>query len=108
MAGQAGRDRAIEQVDPHADAGEQVVDLTDPEQVTGRLIREQRDGEAEHAVHLLLVAPQGPTDRDPIDFRRARALGRETAQVLVDAALDDPEDRLARRGLALVPVEAAI
>ncbi len=39
---------------------------------------------------------------------RADPLGRAAAKLLVDAALDDPEHRLARRAFALVPREAAV
>ena len=64
--------------------------------------------EAEHAVHLLLLAPQRAADRDPVDPGRRRPLGRFAAQVLVDPALDDPEDRLVGRALPRVPLEAAV
>ena len=79
-----------------------------PSRWRGRLVGQQRHGEAEHAVHLRLLAPEGAADRDPVDRRRGVPLGRLPAQVLVDPALDDPEDRLAGRTLALVPGEAAV
>src|SRR5207247_9343066 len=59
-------------------------------------------------VHLLLAATERSTDRDAVDRRGRDPLGRGTAEVLVDAALDDPEHRLARRPLGLVPGEAAV
>ena len=62
----------------------------------------------EHAAHLLLVAAEGAADRDPVDAGRGDALRRSLPQVLVDAALDDPEDRLAPRPVRVVPVEAAV
>ena len=63
---------------------------------------------ASTAAHLLLVAAEGAADRDPVDAGRRDRLGRLAPQVLVDAALDDPEDGLPRRALALVPGEAAV
>ena len=62
----------------------------------------------DHLAHLLLVLAERPADRDPVDPRRGDGLGRLAAQVLVDAALDDPEDRLPRRAVLGVPGEAAV
>ena len=108
MTRQPGGDGAVEEVEPEGDTVEEVVDLADPEQVLGRVRRQQRRRQPEHAAHLLLVAPQGAADRDPVDPRLGDELRRGPAQVLVDPALDDPEDGLARRALTLVPGEAAI
>ena len=72
VAGEAGRDRAVEDVEAEGDAGEQVVDLADPEQVLGRLLRQQRRGQRQHLAHLLLVAPERAADRDPVDTRPRR------------------------------------
>ena len=63
---------------------------------------------AEHLAHLGLVAAEGAADRQAVDAGGGDGLGRLAPQVLVDAALDDAEDRLARRPLALVPLEAAV
>jgi hypothetical protein len=42
MAGEAGGHGAVEDVEAEGDAGEQIVDLTDAEQVLGRLFGQQR------------------------------------------------------------------
>src|ERR687892_2074140 len=67
VPGDPGWDRAVEQVDPHADPGEQVVDLADPQQMARDLIGQQWCREAEDAVHLLLLSSERPADRDPVD-----------------------------------------
>ena len=99
VPGQAGRHRAVEQVDARrAIPSTQVVGLADPEQVPRRLGRRACGAViATHPAHLLLVAAQRAADRQPVDGRRRHALGRRAAQVLVDAALDDPEHGLAAR-----------
>ena len=74
VAGEAGRHGAVEDVEAEGDAGEQVVDLADPEQVLGRLLGQQRRGHAEHLAHLLLVAAEGAADRDPVDAGRGDRL----------------------------------
>src|SRR6187549_4062169 len=66
VAGQPGRDRAVEDVEAEPDAGQQVVDVADPEQVLGRLFGEERGGQLEHAPHLLLVAAEGAADRQAV------------------------------------------
>ncbi len=108
MAGEAGGDGAVEDVEAEGDAAEQVVDLADPEQVLGRRLGQQRRGHRQDVVHLRLVAPEGAADREPVDASLGDPLRRFPPQVLVDAALDDPEDRLALGPLALVPLEAAV
>ena len=67
MAGEAGRDGAVEDVEAEGDAAEQVVDLADPEQVLGRRLGQERRGEGEDRRHLLLVAAEGAADREPVD-----------------------------------------
>ncbi len=57
--------------------------------------------------HLLLVAAERAADRDAVDVGLGHRLGGLAPQVLVHAALHDPEDRLSRWALARVPVEAA-
>jgi len=42
-------------------------------------------------VHLPLVAAEGAADRDAVDAGGGHGRGRFAAQVLVDAALDDPD-----------------
>ena len=107
VAGEAGRDRAVEDVEAESDAGEQVVDVADPQQVLRGIGRQQRRGQREAPPHLLLVAAEGAADRDPVDRSLRDRLRRLPPQVLVDAALDDPEDRLALGAARLVPFEAA-
>ena len=63
---------------------------------------------ASTAAHLLLVAAERAADRDPVDRRGRDRLGRLAPQVLVGAALDDPEDRLPLGPWSLVPIEAAV
>ena len=85
VAGEAGRDRAVEDVEAEGDAGEQVVDVADAEQVLGGLLGQQRRGQLEHAAHLLLVAPERAADRDPVDPGGGDGLRRLAPQILVDA-----------------------
>ena len=108
VAGEAGRDRAVEYVEAERDAGEQVVDLADPEQVLGRRLGQQRRGEGEHLAHLRLVAPQGAADRQAVKCGLRDRLRGVAPKVLVDPALDDPEHGLAPRPILLMPPEAAI
>ena len=108
MAAQASRNGAVEDVDAQGDEVEEVVRLADPQEMLGRVSRQERDGQLEHARHLVLVAAERAADRDAVDRRGAYALGRAPAKLLVDAALDDPEDGLPRWSLALVPLEAAV
>ncbi len=79
-----------------------------PSRCFGACLGQQRRGHRQHRLHLLLVAAEGAADRQPVDACRGDPLGGLAAQVLVDAALDDAEDRLARRPLAPVPLEAAV
>jgi len=51
---------AVEDVEAEGDAGEQVVDLADAEQVLGRRLGQQRRGHGEHLAHLGLVAAEVP------------------------------------------------
>ena len=81
---------------PERDPLDQVVGLADPQQVARRVGVEVGRGHRDHASHLLLVAAQRPADREAVHGRRRDALGRGAAEVLVHAALDDPEHRLAR------------
>ncbi len=108
VAGEAGRHGAVEDVEAEGDAGEQVVNLADAEQVLGRSLGQHRRGHRQHLAHLHLVAAERAADREPVDAGRGDVLGRFTPQILVDAALDDPEDRLALRPVLAVPGEAAI
>jgi len=108
VAREPGRHGAVEDVEAERDAGHQVVGLADAEQVLGRRLGQQRRGHREHLAHLGLVATEGAADREAVDASGGDGLGRLAPQVLVDAALDDAEDRLARRPLALVPGEAAV
>ncbi len=55
-----------------------------------------------------LVAPQRAADRDAVDAGLGDGLRRLASQVLVDAALDDPEDRLPRRTVLAMPLQAAV
>ena len=97
VAGEARRHRAVEHVDAERDPVQEVVGLADAEQVLGGVRGQHRNGHRQHAVHLRLVAAEGPADREPVDGRARDRLGGLAAQVLVHAALDDPEHGLARR-----------
>ena len=79
-----------------------------PSRCLGAVGGQQRDGHRQHLAHLLLVAAERAADRDPVDAGRGDRLGRLAPQVLVDAALDDPEDGLAGGPVGAVPVEAAV
>ena len=109
VAGEAGRDGAVEDVDAEGDAGEQVVDLADPEQV----LRAPPPAAAARSCSSTprissLSRPSVPPIAIPSTPASETASRRLAAQVLVDAALDDPEDGLALGPLALVPLEAAV
>ena len=108
MAGEPGRDGAVEDVEAEGDAAEQVVDLADPEQVLGRRLGQERRGHRQHRGHLLLVAAEGAADRDAVDAGLGDVCGRFAAQVLVGAALDDPNTAWRAGPLSLVPGEAAV
>ncbi len=69
MPAQAGGHGAVEDVDAQADEVEEVVRLADPEQVLGRVGRQERNGQLEHARHLVLVAAERAADRDAVDRR---------------------------------------
>jgi hypothetical protein len=71
VPGEAGRDRAVEEIDAHPDPDQDVVDLADAKQVTRVLVGQQRDREAEDGVHLRLLPPERAADRDPVDGGRA-------------------------------------
>ena len=107
MSGEAGRDRAVEYVETERDAVEQIVDVADPQQVLGRGLGQQRRGQRQHAAHLLLVAPERAADRDAVDPRLRDDPGGVASQVLMDTALDDPEDGLVPGAVLLVPGQAA-
>ena len=105
---QAGRHRAIEDVDPESDPLHEVVGLADPQQVARGVRGQMSSGHRDDVSHLGLVSAQGAPDRYPVDRRRRDPLGRYPPQVLVDATLDDPEHGLASGPLALVPPHAAV
>ena len=74
----------------------------------GRLGGQHRDRHRDDLAHLLLVPAERAADRDPVDAGGGDRRGRRAAQVLVGAALDDPEDRLVGGPVLAVPVEAAL
>ena len=108
MPSQSSRHRAVEDVNAQGDEVEEVVRLADSQEMLRCVSRQERNGQLEHSRHLVLVAAERAADRDAVDRRGAYALGRAPAKLLVDAALDDPEDGLTRWSLALVPLEAAV
>ena len=65
-----------------------------------RIVGQQRDGDVERGVALRrrLVAGQ-PADADPVERQRGDEPRRRGAQVRLEAALDDPEQRLVRAGV---------
>ena len=95
---EARRHRAVERVDAELDAADQVVDVADAEQVARARVVDPGDRPADDLVHLRLVGAERAADRDPVDRPRGDLLRGGDAQVLVDAALDDPVDELARAG----------
>ena len=102
VAAEARRRRAVEGVDPVGDGVDDVVDVADAEQVPRRRVGQRPQRPADHLAHLLLGVPQRAADRDPVHVGRGDVGGRLGAQVLVDAALHDPVERLpGRRVLAL-------
>ena len=107
VAGEAGGDRAVEDIQAKRDAGQQVVDLANAQQVLWGLLRQQRRGQRQHAAHLVLVAAERAADREAVDGSLGYRLRRFPAQILVDAALHDPEYGLSRRALRAVPLQAA-
>ena len=72
----------------------------DPGQLGGR--------EVDHLVHLRLVLAQRAADRDPVTGAGRDRLHRDRAQIGLDAALDDPVDRLSSRAVLGVPAQAAL
>ena len=109
VAGEAGRDGAVEDVEAEGDAAEQVVDLADPEQVLGRLARAAaaRSSPAPPRISSL-SRPRVP----PIAIPSTPAAETASADSRRRSSWTPPwtiaEDRLARRPLALVPLEAAV
>ena len=96
-ATRAGQHR-IEQVHPAMDGLEQVRRRAEPHQVARpRIVGEERDGDVERGVALLrgLVAGQ-PADADAIERQARDEPRRGGPQVRLEAALDDPEERLVR------------
>ena len=78
VAPEPGRQRAVERVDPELDARDQIVDVTDPEQVARALGREpvELGGRPRHdLVHLGLVLAERAADRDPVAAARRDGRG---------------------------------
>ena len=101
VAGEARRHRAVEEVDPERDPVEQVVGLADAEQVLRRLRRKHGARSSSSTPCISgLSRPSVPPIASPSTAAAETALGRLAAQVLVDAALDDPEHGLAARARA--------
>ena len=98
VPGDPGRQHAVEQVDPAMDGLEQVRRRAEAHQVARpRVVRQQRDGDVERRVALLgrLVAGQA-ADAQAVERQPGDEPGRRLAQLRVEAALDDPEQRLVR------------
>ena len=91
-APRAGRQHAIEHVDPAPDRLDDVVGLADPHQVARPVGGQHVDREIEHAAHLRLpLAHRQPADRIAIEADLKQSLARSAAQRLEHRALLDPE-----------------
>ncbi len=108
VAAEARRRRAVEGVDPVGDGVDDVVDVADPEQVPRRLLGQRPQRPADDLAHLLLRVPERAADRDPVHVGRGDVGGRLGAQVLVDAALHDPVERLPGGRVLALPGDAAV
>jgi hypothetical protein len=108
VAGEPRGGGAVEGVDAGADRVDDVVHVTDPEQVPRRLLGQAGERPPHHLAHLLLLLPERAADRDPVHARVRHVGGRLRAQVLVDAALHDPEEQLPGRRVLAVPRDAAV
>ena len=111
MAAEAGRHRAIKRVHPELDAGNQIIDLADPQQVTRQCLAvaaEFLGGEPYDLIHLRLLGPQRPADCDPRTAALRDGPRRSAAQILVHPALHDPVHELPARPVLGVPAQAAL
>jgi hypothetical protein len=115
VAPEAGGHRAVEGVHPELDAAQEVVDVTDSEQVAralGGVAVELVRRPLHHLVHLRLGLTERAADGDPAAARRGDGLRRLAPQVLVHPTLDDAVDELllgARPVRVLrVPAQAAL
>jgi len=111
VAPEPGRHRAVERVDAPLHAGDQVVDLADPKQVSRPLRRQPlqlRRRPGDDLVHLRLVAPERPPDGDPAGVAGGDRGRRFPAQVGLHPALHDPVDELRGRSVVGMPAQAAL
>jgi hypothetical protein len=100
--------RAVERVDPGTHRVKDVVHVADSQQVPWLLFGQTGQRPSHHPAHLLLLLPERASDRDPVHARAGDVRGRLRAEVLVDAALHDPEEELSGRRVLTAPGDAAV
>jgi hypothetical protein len=95
VAGQPGRQHAIEHVHPPRHALDQILRRADPHQVAGLVSREDPIDEFQHAVHLLLgLAHAQAADGIAIEPQIGQKAGRLLPQVEERPTLDDAKEGL--------------
>jgi hypothetical protein len=88
------RHHAVEHVDAGRDALHEILRRPDSHEVAGAVGGQQRRREVERIHHLVLRLADGEAaDRDAVEGQRGDLLHAALAQVGVDAALDDAEER---------------
>ena len=108
VTGEPCRSGAVERVDSAPHRGEQVLDLTDPEQVARPGLGEQGNRPLEHPQHLLLRSAERSTDRVAGEAHRADDAGALLPQIAIRSPLDDSVQALLRvrvRGVLLEQLE---
>ncbi len=92
VAGQAGRQDAIENVDAARHAVDQIFRRANTHQVAGFIFGQKWNDHVERVVHLLFGLANGESaDGDAGGAERSNELGRLSPQVRLNAALHDPE-----------------
>ena len=102
MTRQAGRQDAIENIHTAQHTVDQIFGRADAHQVTRFILRQQRKHDIEHGMHLVLgLAHRKPADGDAGRIESGNKFSGFRSQVGLNAALNDAEQRLVARFLAL-------
>src|SRR5438270_240458 len=102
VAGDPGRQHAIEHVDATGDRLDQISRGSHPHQVAGAVAGEDRGLHGYQAVgERLWFAEAESTDPESIERQPAKFLGALPTKIVVESALHDPEAQLAGGRLAL-------